>query len=117
MTTDSFLNVAWRRKWIVLGTMLLLAGVTYAYSSTQQKVYETSATLLIAQPTNAQTFDAVQASQVAARTYGDVLTRPNVAQLVSDALGGSPSRDSLVGSVTADPIPETQLLRIGVSAD
>jgi len=62
MTPDTFLTVAWRRKWIVLATMLLLAAVTYAYSSTQPKVYETTATLLIAQPSDTQGFDAVQAS-------------------------------------------------------
>jgi succinoglycan biosynthesis transport protein ExoP len=116
MTSDSFLTVVWRRKWIVLGTTVLLAAVVFAYASTQSKVYETSATLLIAQPSNSQTFDAVQASQVAARTYGDVLTSPNLAQQVSDALGGTPSRDDLVADVSADPVPETQLLRLKVSA-
>lgn len=117
MTSDSFLTVVWRRKWIVLGTTVLLAAVVFAYSSTQTKVYETQATLLIAQPSDAQTFDAVQASQVAARTYGDVLTSPNIAQQVSDALGGTPSRDTLVNDVSADPVPETQLLRLKVSAN
>lgn len=117
MNSETFLNVIWRRKWIVLGTMLLLAGVTFAYASTQKKVYETSATLLIAQPSDAQTFDAVQASQVAARTYGEVLTSPNIAELVSKALGGTPTRDDLVDNVTADPVPETQLLKITVAAN
>lgn len=117
MNSETFLNVIWRRKWIVLGTMLVLAGATFAYSSTQQKVYESSATLLIAQPSDAQTFDAVQASQVAARTYGEVLTSPNVAEQVSKELGGTPSRDDLVNAVTADPVPETQLLRITIAAN
>jgi len=116
MTSDSFLTVVWRRKWIVLGTTVLLAAVVFAYASTQSKVYETSATLIIAQPSNSQTFDAVQASQVAARTYGDVLTSPNIAQQVSDALGGTPSRDDLESDVSADPVPETQLLKLTVSA-
>lgn len=117
MTSDSFLSVVWRRKWIVLATMILLAAATYAYASTQEKVYETSATLLIAQPSDAQTFDAVQASQVAARTYGDVLTSPNIAEQVSRALGGEPSGDTLESTVTAEPVPETQLLRLTVEAN
>jgi capsular exopolysaccharide synthesis family protein len=116
MTSDNFLTVVWRRKWIVLGTMVLLAAVTYAYASTQQKIYETSATLLIAQPSDAQTFDAVQASQVAARTYGDVLSSPNIAEQVSRALNGDPDADYLVENVTAEPVPETQLLRLTVAA-
>lgn len=116
MTPDTFLTVVWRRKWIVLGTMLLLAAVTYAYASTQPKVYETTATLLIAQPSDTQGFDAVQASQVAARTYGDVLTSPNIAADVSAALGGEPTGAELESSVTAEPVPETQLLRLTVES-
>jgi receptor protein-tyrosine kinase/non-specific protein-tyrosine kinase len=116
MHSDNFLTVVWRRKWIVLATMVLLAAATYAYATTQDKVYETSATLLIAQPSDAQTFDAVQASQVAARTYGDVLTSPNIADQVSEALGGEPSGEDLESAVTAEPVPETQLLRLNVEA-
>ncbi|MFL5844526.1 MAG: YveK family protein [Solirubrobacteraceae bacterium] len=116
MGTDNFLTVVWRRKWIVLATMVLLAAATYAYATTQSKVYESSATLLIAQPSDAQTFDAVQASQVAARTYGDVLTSPNIAEQVSRALGGEPAGDVLEASVSAEPVPETQLLRITAEA-
>lgn len=117
MSSDNLLTVVWRRKWIVLATMVLLAAATYAYATTQEKVYETSATLLIAQPRDSQTFDAVQASQVAARTYGDVLTSPNIAAEVSDALGGRPTGDELESTVSAEPVPETQLLRITVEAN
>lgn len=116
MGADNFLTVVWRRKWIVLATMVLLAAATYAYATTQDKVYETSATLLIAQPRDSQTFDAVQASQVAARTYGDVLTSPNIADEVSKALGGTPTGDDLGSTVSAEPVPETQLLRLTVEA-
>ncbi|MCW2991627.1 MAG: capsular biosynthesis protein [Solirubrobacterales bacterium] len=116
MTSDSFLSVVWRRKWIVLATMILLAAATYAYASTQDKVYASSATLLIAQPSDAQSFDAVQTSQVAARTYGDVLTSPNIAEQASKALGGQPSGPTLESAVSAEPVPETQLLRLTAEA-
>lgn len=116
MTSDSFLNVAWRRRWTVLATMLVLGAVTYAYTSTREKVYETSATLLIAQPRGSQTFDAVQASQVAARTYGDVVTSANIAEMVSRALGGSPSPNDLEDGIVAEPVAETQLLKLRISA-
>jgi capsular exopolysaccharide synthesis family protein len=116
MTSDSFLTVVWRRKWIVLGTMLVLGAVTFAYTSSQDKVYEASAKLLISEPKDSQSFDAVQASQVAARTYGDVLTSPNIADKVSEALGGKPAGDDLVKNVVAEPIAETQLLKITISA-
>lgn len=117
MSSESFPSVVWRRKWIVLATMLLLAGATYAYATTQAKVYETSATLLIAQPSEVQSFDAVQTAQVAARTYGDVLTSPNIAAAVSQELGGEPNGETLESAVSAEPVPETQLLRLTVEAN
>jgi receptor protein-tyrosine kinase len=116
MATDTFLNTVWRRKWTVLGTMLVLGAVTFAYTSTQQKIYETSASLLIVQPQGSQTFDAVQASQVAARTYADVLTSPNVAAMVSEELGGDPTANELVRTITAEPVAETQLVRLSAEA-
>ena len=117
MPAESFLSVVWRRKWIVVATTILLVAVTYAYASTQEKVYVASSKLLIAQPGDTQTFDAVQAAQVAARTYGSVLTGPNIAALVSEELGGTPSANRLEKSVSAEPVPETQLLRLTVEAD
>src|SRR5436305_12789330 len=112
MTSDSFLTVVWRRKWIVLASTILVPLVVFAYSSTLTKVYETSTSLLIATPSATQSFDAVQASQVAARTYGEILTSPNIAEEVSKSLGGTPSRDTLLSDVSADPVPEPQLLKL-----
>lgn len=116
MSADSFTTVVWRRKWIVLATMLVLAAATYAYSTTQPEVYETSASLLIAQPSDNQGFDAVQAAQVAARTYGDVLSSANIAAEVSQVLGGRPDAQTLEETVSAEPVPETQLLRLTAEA-
>lgn len=114
MTDDTFLSIVWRRKAIVVGTMVLFAVVSAAVSVTLAKVYETSATLLIAQPSNAQTYDAVQAAQVSARTYGQIVTSPNIAQLVADRIPGA-TRAGLVGEVSATPVAETQLLQITVA--
>ncbi len=116
MTSDSaLLPVLWRRKWIVLATVVIFVAAAAIVSQTVAKVYETSADLLIVQAGTTQSFDAVQAAQVSARTYGAIITSPTVAQLVSDELGGRLSRGDLEAKVTADPVPETQLLRVTVS--
>lgn len=114
MATESFLPALWRRKWIVVATVVIFAVATAGISKTLPKVYETSAQLLIVQSSQNQTFDAVQAAQVSARTYGNLFTSPNIAALASRRLGGTPTRDDLAAKVTAEPVPETQLLQISL---
>jgi len=106
------LDVILRRKWIVVATVLIFTVVTGLVSSTLQKVYSTSSTLLVAQPRDAQTFDAVQAAQVIARTYSNLLKSPNVADLVAQRLGGQTTKDEIQGAISIEPISETQLVRI-----
>lgn len=115
MTGDSVLPILWRRKWIVLASVLVFVAAAVAISKAVAKEYVTSADLLIVQKGTSQSFDAVQAAQVSARTYGAIVTSPTVAQLVVNNLKGSYTRDQLAAKVTADPVPETQLLRITVS--
>jgi len=106
------LDVIWRRKLIVIATVLVFTVVTALVSTTLQKVYATSSSLLIAQPRDAQTFDAVQAAQVVARTYSNLLKSPNVAELVAQRLGGSATKNSVEGAVSIEPVAETQLVKI-----
>lgn len=110
--TESFLGVLWRRKWIIVATVVFFVVAAAVIAKTVSKVYESSAQLLIVQNTQNQGFDAVQAAQVSARTYGNLFTSPNVAALASRQLGGTPTRDALVAKVAAAPVPETQLLKV-----
>ena len=109
---QTYLQVIWRRKLIVIGTVLAFAALAGLFSKTLQKVYATSNTLLVVQPTTAQTFDAVQAAQVIARTYGDLLKSPNLAQRVARRVGGSATKGKIQRAVSIDPVAETQLIKI-----
>jgi polysaccharide biosynthesis transport protein len=106
------LQILWRRKWIVIATVVVFGVVAALVSSTLQKVYATSSSLIVAQASDAQSFDAVQAAQVTARTYSDLLKSPNVAGEVAAQLGGTATRGSVQGAVSVDPVPETQLVKI-----
>jgi capsular exopolysaccharide synthesis family protein len=109
---STYLEVIWRRKLIIAAVTLVFAGATAAVSKTLPPVYSTSSSLLVAQSGEAQTFDAVQAAQVIARTYSDLLESPNVARLVANRLGGGETTRSVERAVTIEPVPETQLIRI-----
>jgi succinoglycan biosynthesis transport protein ExoP len=109
---STYLEVVWRRKLIIAAVTLLFGAVTAVVSKTLPPVYSTSSSLLVAQSGDTQTFDAVQAAQVVARTYSDLLESPNVARLVARRLGPSVTTGSVERAVSIEPVPETQLIRI-----
>ncbi|MGI8512985.1 MAG: polysaccharide biosynthesis tyrosine autokinase [Solirubrobacteraceae bacterium] len=112
MSEPRNLDVLWRQKWLILGTVVVFGVVAGLISNSLQKIYATSSTLIVAQPSTAQTFDSVQAAQVVARTYADLLGSPNVAGSVAQRIGGGATRQDIEGAVSIEPVVETQLVRI-----
>lgn len=110
---QTWARVIWRRKPIVLATIAAFALVTGLVSESLHKVYSTTSTLLVVQAKTQQSFDSVQAAQVVARTYGDILGSDTVAARVSERLNGSRSnKDAIRGAVSIDTVPETQLIKV-----
>ena len=62
MRNDAPLEVIARRKWLILATFLVAVIATAIVSKSLDKVYGTSATLLVSLPADEQSFDTVQAS-------------------------------------------------------
>ena len=112
MSEPRNLDVIWRQKWLIIGTVVVFGVVAALISTSLQKIYSTSSTLIVAQPSNAQTFDSVQAAQVVARTYANLLGSPNVADSVAQRIGGGTTRQDIAGVVSIEPVVETQLVRI-----
>lgn len=110
---QTWLRVIWRRKWIVLATVVVFGVATALVSKSLQKVYATSSTLLVVQAKTQQSFDSVQAAQVVARTYGDILGSDTVAARVSERLDGTRAKkDAIRGAVSIETVPETQLIKV-----
>lgn len=104
--------VLWRRKWIVIGTFLTLTLLTAIVSKSLPKQYEATATLWVTEGSGTATFDAVQAGQVLAGTYGKVADNQIIAQRVADSLPFETDGEEVLGAMTFGPVAETQLLRI-----
>lgn len=113
---DSPLRTLWRRRWIIVATVVLVTGTAAAVSKSLPPVYEASARLLVVQAAESQSFDAVQAAQVTARTYAEILGSPNLAAQVADRLGGGVTRDDIESATSFSTVPETQLLEITAEA-
>lgn len=111
MNNESPLTVILRRKWVVIGTFLVVVATAAVLTQTLEKVYSTDSTLLVALPSNDQTFDTVQAGQAIARSYADIIESPNIAQRVADQLGDADGAQVL-SATSFESIPETQLIKI-----
>lgn len=99
MSSQSLLDIVWRRRWMVIGSVLLAAVAAGLISKTLDKRYSTSSKLLIVPSGDAASFDATQAAQVTARTYSDVLSSPNFARLVANRLGGGAQPNAIQDAV------------------
>lgn len=108
-TTLGILAHRWR---IVVATFAVFVVVAAVISKILPKVYSASSTLIVVQNENAATFDAVQAAQVTARTYSDIVGAPVIASQVARQLGGAATTNSVGSAVSVSPVVETQLLRI-----
>lgn len=104
--------IVWRRKWIVVATFLILTVLVAAVSRSLPKEYESTATLWVTQGGGANNFDAVQAGEVLAGTYGEVANNLMLADRVAAELPFDAEGAAVLESMTFGPVPETQLLRI-----
>lgn len=114
--SDAPLPIVLGRKWLILVTVLLAMGATYAVSSSLDKVYTTESTLLVALPSDESTFDTVQAGQAIARSYADLIESPNIAESVAEEIGGNADAGDVAAATTFESLPETQLLKIKAEA-
>lgn len=106
------LAVLWRRKWLVLGTVVVVVAATQLVSRSLTPIYAATSTLFVAQP-GASTFEAVQANEEVARSFAQILSSPNFARQVANRVGGV--SESIVSSeTTIQSVANTELLTISV---
>ena len=112
------LAALWRHKYILIATVLVFVAVTAFLSKVVlEKEYEATATMWVTQNQDTQSFDAVQAGEVLARTYSDVIESENVAGRVAAQLPFQTTRSEVKQSIKVEALPETQLLEITAVSD
>ncbi|HTR72706.1 MAG TPA: polysaccharide biosynthesis tyrosine autokinase [Solirubrobacteraceae bacterium] len=112
MKDRSTLDILWRRRWVVVATFLVFVIAAAIVSKTLPKVYSATSSLVVIQKENAASFDAVQASQVTARTYSDIISSSVIANQVASQLKGGETGSSVSSAISVSPVTETQLLKI-----
>ena len=108
----NWLSVLWKRKAIVIVTVLVFVVVTELVTTTLTRIYSTSATLLVAQPGRINSFDTTQADEEAARSYADVLSSPTFANEVAAVFGHGETGKRIQSDVAIAAVAQTQLMKI-----
>ena len=107
------LSLLWRKKRVLIAVFLTFTIAAAVVSTTVlDDEYEATATLLITQEQREASFDAVQAGEVLARTYSELISSKNVADLVAPKLPGDLSGGDVDARTTFDTVSETQLVQV-----
>lgn len=113
METRQYLGILWRRKWIIVVTMLAAVGVAILGSYLQQPVFSAAATIRVAQGSRGsiQYVDAMYAERLM-NTYRDLLrSRPFLASAI-ERLSLSTTVEALAKQIKVDVVLDTELLKV-----
>lgn len=117
MSAEQFLRALWRRKSILLLTVVLATAGAYFGGRALPKTYTASTTLFVANRTQSgNDFEAIQSGQVLARTYAELIQSKNVAAQAAAAIPGEATAEDLLDSMEFKPIPDTQLINVSAEA-
>ena len=110
-------NVIWRRKWMIVGFIILAVFVSGAVLLYLPPSYSASATLMIepSDKLNASEYTAIMTSERLALTYRQILTSRPVLEQVIEELGLQISVEELTKKVTVQNISNTRLIRVTVT--
>jgi succinoglycan biosynthesis transport protein ExoP len=104
--------------WLLVLAVVMSAGTSYAVSRRQTPVYEASVTILVGQSLQSTELNRgdIQASEMLAQTYSNMVQRQPVLQGAIDNLDLTESWAALRRRVHVEPVEGTQLLQISVEA-
>jgi Mrp family chromosome partitioning ATPase/capsular polysaccharide biosynthesis protein len=101
-----------RRRWLVIGFVVLATVATYAYYASQPTTYEASTKILVAAGGNPLDAVAVELSDRTIQDQAGLLTSREVATSVARRLGRPGEASALAASITAASAPGSNFLTI-----
>ena len=120
-TLRDYLNVAKRRKWIILQALVLVPAAAIAFSLTQTKLYEASAEVLLSNQNLAAALTGtpdlarnLQADRVA-QTQANLARVPDVARRVIEEAGADMTAEEFLALSTASAKQNADLLELRVT--
>lgn len=117
MEVGELLNILAKRKWIVIvsSIIFLIIGIIYSlFLSTP--MYRADTTLIVSSPKGDLALDigTISVNQKIVVTYGKIVKSRAVLEAVIDELNLDTSYENFLPMVSADPVDNTEILRISV---
>jgi capsular exopolysaccharide synthesis family protein len=109
-----YLEVTWRRKWIVLGVIMAAIGMAAAASFAVDPVYRAEMKLYVGQGDSLFQVQQANAFQPFTATMADLIESRIVAEGVIEELGLRDSPKALLGKISVSTNPETAVLKVKV---
>jgi capsular exopolysaccharide synthesis family protein len=106
-----FLQKVTRRKWLILGVVVLVASLAAAYSYSRPKVFSATATVL-ARPILVQSTDTDPLDNLSMPTEAQLVGSNGVARLARTHMGSTESIADLLKRVSVSTPENTQILQI-----
>jgi succinoglycan biosynthesis transport protein ExoP len=106
-----FLQKVTRRKWLILGVVVLVASLAAAYSYSRPKVFSASATVL-ARPILVQSTDTDPLDNLSMPTEAQLVGSNGVARIARTLMGSTESIADLLKRVSVSTPENTQILQI-----
>ena len=106
-----FLQKVTRRKWLILGVVVLVASLAGAYSYSRPKVFSASATVL-ARPILVQSTDTDPLDNLSMPTEAQLVGSNGVARIARTLMGSTESIADLLKRVSVSTPENTQILQI-----
>jgi polysaccharide biosynthesis transport protein len=109
-----YLSLLWRWAWLLALATILAGGTAFVVSSRTTPVYQASALVQIIEATSTKAVDmgVLQTSERLARTYVETMTTRPVLERVIETLSLAMHTSDLRDAITAQPLRDTQLIRV-----
>lgn len=116
MELRRFIDVLWKRLWLILLATVLVTGMTFYLSIISTPIYQASATLAINQGANPTTdvYGTFMVGQRLAATYVEQIKSPVILKKAIDKLQLNRPLAEVTDSVTVQQVRDTQLVQVSV---
>ena len=111
---SQYLAVLWRRRWIVVGTVVLAVSAAVVFTARQSPAYKAKTTLVVGQSGGLVQPQNAGAIQPFSATMQELIKSSVVAQDVIRALDLKESPESLLGQISIAFNPESAALNVSV---
>jgi len=118
-TFKDYLRLLWGRKWLILLIVVVVTGGVEFLALQETPVYQSHARVVVPPPPPVIVNGVIQPqprTEEFLATQAEVIASPEVATLVVQDLNLNSSPESLSRRIKVDPIPNTDILRIFISA-